>query len=473
MLLNACADDTSNGSTTLALVATPAPATAPTVPADSAVHGHEPDQAQAGAATELTVTARDLAFEPTELSVPVNQPVRLTFINSGAIEHDWEVHEITVTGLTAIEQPVTFNERMTGLWDAALADGLPYAAAGSKEQMVIEFIPTTPGTYEMMCMVPGHAQAGMTGTFTVTAGAGETAATTPTTAEPVDFEEMDRLHEAGIASFPATTAGLGGQPLEFRTEGDVKVFDLTCDVVQWEVEPGKLVEAWGYNGVVPGPEIRVTEGDKVRINVTNNLAESTAIHWHGLMVPNAMDGVPFITQPPIKPGATFVYEFAVKPAGTHMYHSHLNAAHQVSKGLLGAFIVEPKDATTRPAFDQEWTIVINDGPLGFTLNGKSFPATQPFVVKQGEQLLIRYMNEGMMIHPMHLHGMPQLVIAKDGYLQPMPWLCDTLNVAPGERWEVIVDATELGTWALHCHILTHAESEHGMFGMVTALIVEE
>jgi FtsP/CotA-like multicopper oxidase with cupredoxin domain len=156
-----------------------------------------------------------------------------------------------------------------------------------------------------------------------------------------------------------------------------------------------------------------------------------------------------------------------------MYHSHHNAANQVSKGLLGSFIVEPKDPASRPAFDREFTIVLNDGPHGFTINGKGFPATQPLICKKDEKVLIRYMNEGMMIHPMHLHGMPQLVIAKDGYLQPQPWMCDTLNVAPGERWEVIVDATELGAWAFHCHILTHAESAHGMFGMVTVFIVEE
>ena len=286
-------------------------------------------------------------------------------------------------------------------------------------------------------------------------------------------DEMDRMHEAGINAFPAPTEGLGGQPLEYELDGDVKVFKLTCSVIEWETEPGKYVEGWAYNGVVPGPEIRVTEGDKVRILVTNELEESTSVHWHGLMVPVAMDGVPFLTQPPIKPGETFTYEFEAKPAGSHMYHSHHNAAHQVSYGLLGAFIVEPQDPTTRPAFDREHTIILNDGPHGFTINGKGFPATQPVLAKKGEKVLIRYMNEGMMIHPMHLHGMPQLVVAKDGWLQPMPWMCDTLNVAPGERWDVIVDATEVGAWAFHCHILTHAESAHGMFGMVTVFIVEE
>ena len=292
---------------------------------------------------------------------------------------------------------------------------------------------------------------------------------------PMTADEMDAIHEAGVKAFPAPTAGLGGQPLPYVMDGDVKVFALTCQVVPWEHAPGQIVEAWSYNGVVPGPEIRVTEGDKIRVLVQNEMPQSTAVHWHGLMVPNAMDGVPGITQAPIKPGETFTYEFQIRDgnAGTHMYHSHYNSAEQVTKGLLGAFIVDPKDPTTRPAFDREYTIVLNDGPIGaYSLNGKTFPATAPLTAKLGERVLIRYMNEGMMIHPMHLHGMPMLVTAQDGYLVPQPYTCDTLNIAPGQRFETIVEATEVGAWAFHCHILSHAEGSHGMFGMVTAFIVE-
>jgi FtsP/CotA-like multicopper oxidase with cupredoxin domain len=287
---------------------------------------------------------------------------------------------------------------------------------------------------------------------------------------------MDAMHEAGIKSFPAPTQGLGGQPLEYTMDGDVKVFNLTASVIEWEFAPGEYAEAWAYNGVVPGPEIRVTEGDKVRVNITNNLNETTAIHWHGLIVPADQDGVPFITQPPIKPGESFTYEFPIREgnAGTHMYHSHMNAAEQVTRGMLGAFIVEPKDPSTRPQFDREYTLVLNDGYIGgYSLNGKSFPATHPLVAKRGEKVLIRYLNEGVMIHPMHLHGMPMTVVACDGYLLPQPYMCDTLNIAPGQRFEAIVEATEVGTWAFHCHILTHAESAHGMFGMVTVFVVEE
>jgi manganese oxidase len=299
-----------------------------------------------------------------------------------------------------------------------------------------------------------------------------TALANPTSARAMS-DAMDANEEAKLKSFPVKTNGQGNQPFLPKLDGTTKVFDLTASHIQWEIEPGKLVEAMAYNNQVPGPEIRVTEGDRVRVVLHNELTESTAIHFHGLRVPNDQDGVPFITQPPVKSGETFTYEFTVKPAGSHMYHSHHNAMKQVSLGMLGAFIVEPKDPTTRPAFDKDYTMVLNDGQQGFTFNGKSFPATQPLTAKLGQKVLIRFMNEGMMIHPMHLHGMPMQVIAKDGYLLPQPYMCDTLNIAPGDRWEVLVDADNPGVWAFHCHILPHAEGDKGMFGMVTALVVEK
>jgi len=284
---------------------------------------------------------------------------------------------------------------------------------------------------------------------------------------------MDAMHEAGIKAFPAKTAGKGNQLLAPKIIGGVKVYEITASVVQWETAPGQKVEAWTYNEQVPGPVIRVKEGDKVRMILHNKLPESTAVHFHGLELPNNMDGVPFITQPPIKPGESFTYEFTVPNAGSHMYHSHHNAAKQVGLGMLGAFIVEPKvPMPIEKGVDVDYVMILNDGMHGYTLNGKSFPATEPVKAKKGQKLRIRYMNEGMMIHPMHLHGMHMTVIAKDGWEQPAPWKCDTLNIAPGERGDVIVNCNNPGVWAFHCHILPHAESDHGMFGMVTALIVE-
>ncbi len=265
-------------------------------------------------------------------------------------------------------------------------------------------------------------------------------------------EAMDKMHEAGIKAFPAKTAGKGNQLLEPKIRNGVKVYELTARKIRWETAPGQTVEAWAYNDQIPGPQIRVREGDRVRVTIKNELPESTAIHFHGVEL--------------------YTYEFTAPNPGSHMYHSHHNAATQVGLGLLGAFIIEPKNPLPIEKADVDYVLVLNDGAHGYTFNGKSFPATEPIVAKRGQKLRIRFMNEGMMIHPMHLHGMHMTVIAKDGWAQPAPWKCDTLNVAPGERWDVIVNCNNPGTWAFHCHILPHAESDHGMFGMVTALIVK-
>ena len=286
-------------------------------------------------------------------------------------------------------------------------------------------------------------------------------------------DAMDAMHEKGMKAFPAKTAGKGAQSLTPKMDGAVKVYEITAKKIKWETEPGKLVEAWAYNDQVPGPTIRVKEGDRVRVILHNQLPESTAVHFHGVEVPNAMDGVPFITQPPVKPGESFTYEFTVTNTGSHMYHSHHNSAKQVGLGLLGAFLVEPRTPKPIENVDADFVFVLNDGAHGYTFNGKSFPATDPLVAKLGQKVRIRFMNEGMMIHPMHLHGMHMTVIAKDGWDVPAPWKCDTLNVAPGERWDVIVNCNNPGTWAFHCHILPHAESAMGMFGMVTALVVQK
>jgi FtsP/CotA-like multicopper oxidase with cupredoxin domain len=288
-------------------------------------------------------------------------------------------------------------------------------------------------------------------------------------------DEMDAMHKAGVETF---VANAGQDPtfwrpaMEPRLENGVKVFEVTCTQGPWETEPGKPVEAMMYNGMVPGPEIRVTEGDQVRVICHNEMDQSTSIHFHGVLLANNMDGVPYITQDPIRKGESFTYEFTARNPGSHMYHSHHNAAEQVTKGLMGAFIIEPLDKTSEPAVDADYTMVLNDSGVGLTINGKGFPHTQPIIAQLGQTIRVRYMNEGLLIHPMHLHGIPQTVFAKDGWPLPMPYKCDTLNIAPGERWDVTIVCDEPGVWAYHCHILTHAESAHGMFGMVTALIIQ-
>lgn len=304
-----------------------------------------------------------------------------------------------------------------------------------------------------------------------------TAATTPAVTT-VDWQKIDEDHKKGVVNFlknakAPLTKGKGMQELAPRIENGVKVWELTMDEVDWEVSPGQVEKARGYNNQIPGPTLRATEGDKVKIVVKNNLTESSAVHWHGLYVPNNMDGVPFVTQLPIEPGKTWTYEFTIRNQGTHMYHSHHNSADQVNRGLLGGFIVAPKDPTTYPKYDQEVILIMNDSLLGFTLNGKGFPATSPIVAQKGSRLLVRWMNEGMMYHPMHLHGMPMEVFQRDGWPVSPPYKTDTIDVPPGNRMDCIIECTEPGLWAFHCHVLSHAEYEGGFFGLVTVLAIED
>jgi len=278
----------------------------------------------------------------------------------------------------------------------------------------------------------------------------------------------------------ASVDGMGNQPFgEPKRDGDWKVFDLTVDKITHRIDAVKdPIDALGFNGTWPGPRIDVIEGDRVRAIFTNNLDETTGIHFHGQQLPNNMDGVPHITQDPIQPGASFAYEFTARTTGSHMYHSHHNATDQVGRGLLGAFIVHPKDPGQRVGrkygVSQDIVWISNDSLGGFTINGRGFPATAPLVANLGEKILVRFMNEGVMMHPWHLHGMPMHVVARDGYeLGSASFRCDTLGVNPGERWDVVIDCTEPGAWAFHCHILPHAEGQDGMYGMVTALVVQE
>ena len=261
-------------------------------------------------------------------------------------------------------------------------------------------------------------------------------------------------------------------PLTPTLDGDVKVFELTIDEIEQRIDEKMApVAALGYNGQWPGPTIRVTEGDKVRAIFKNNLKETTGVHFHGIDFGNFfMDGVPFVTQLPIPPGESFTYEFVANPAGSMMYHSHHNASDQVGRGLLGAFIIDPKEPTVK--YDREYIWISNDTLGGFTINGHGFPAVVPVLAAVGETVLIRYMNEGIMMHPWHSHGYTQRVVARDGRpLGTAEFDCDTLGVNPGERYDVTITADRPGVWAFHCHILPHVEGLNGMFGMVTTLIV--
>jgi len=261
------------------------------------------------------------------------------------------------------------------------------------------------------------------------------------------------------------------QPLTPELDGDVKVFRLTIDEIELQIdERREPIAALGYNGQVPGPTIRVKQGDRVRAIFTNNLKETTGVHFHGMAFDDFFqDGVPFVTQLPIVPGESYTYEFVARSSGSLMYHSHHNATDQVGRGLLGAFIVEPADDPV--TYDREYIWVSNDVLGGFTVNGHGFPATVPILAAVGETVRVRFMNEGVMMHPFHSHGFVMKVVARDGRpLGSAAFECDTLGVNPGERWDALITVDRPGVWAFHCHILPHVEGMTGMFGMVNTIV---
>jgi FtsP/CotA-like multicopper oxidase with cupredoxin domain len=264
-----------------------------------------------------------------------------------------------------------------------------------------------------------------------------------------------------------------------RIEGGVKVFELETSVIKWNILANARVAAYAFNNQVPGPRIRITEGDRIRINVTNKLPEPTTIHWHGLILPNEMDGASEITQEPIPPGGRYTYEFEAKQRGTFFYHSHHDVDRQQTMGLYGALIIDPREPSALQ-YDQELVIQLQewtfkDGytfpamamegalPNFFTINGKSFPETETVELKVGQRLLVRFIGSSSgFIHPMHIHGGPFEIIETDGY--PVPesarLIKDTVNVGPGERYDVIWEAREPGKWLLHCHINHHTTNDN-------------
>ena len=404
------------------------------------------------AATVIEVSMKDFSFTPAMVEVP-SSGATIRLRNDGSVAHNMKVPSL---GLTSdLVQPGEAKDFR-----------IPATAAGD---------------YDLMCDQPGHADSGMKGMLMVADGGGtggDGIAAPPTT---MGWQEMDAMMEAVAAQFPAKTQGHGGDRMEPTVLADgTKEFDLEAKIVKWEVAPGKIVDAWTYNGVVPAPEIHVKSGDKIRIVLTNHLPESTSLHLHGIKVPNAMDGVDPYTQPAIPPGESFTYEFVADGPAVGIYHSHHDAQAQVPNGLFGAFLIDDMPIPQKlidkgyTKVDKSVNMVLNDaGTIGLSLNGKSFPATEPTTLKVGEVLLVNYLNEGLMAHPMHLHQPIGWIIAKDGVPLDEPMPGDTINVAPGERYTVLYKAEDPGVWAWHCHILNHAEGPTGMFGMVTALIVEQ
>jgi FtsP/CotA-like multicopper oxidase with cupredoxin domain len=272
-------------------------------------------------------------------------------------------------------------------------------------------------------------------------------------------------------------------------------FTLTASEFDWQLMDDTVVRAWGYNGQMPGPELRVREGDRVRVTLTNELPVPTTIHWHGINVPNAMDGVAGLNQAPVEPAASFVYDFVATPAGTRWYHAHTDPALQVPIGLYGSLIVEPRDR--HETYDRDYTYVLAEwdaeltpavaagtasrgpgdrtlrgGELGsdyFLMNGRMHGAVPPIVVKTGERVLIRLLNAGSLPHAFHTHGHSFTIVATDG--NPVPagarWTKDTLLIGPSERYDLALVADNPGVWMVHCHMEHHMAN-----GMMTLIAYE-
>lgn len=288
----------------------------------------------------------------------------------------------------------------------------------------------------------------------------------------------------------------GAQVLEPKIENGVKVFELETKMTKWNILPNVQVDAVSVNGQIPGPTLRVTEGDTVRINVTNKLEDTTSIHWHGMILPNEMDGVAGLTQKPIPVGETFSYEFTTVQNGTYFYHSHDDSDRQQSLGLYGSLIIDPKDSDDTIETDHEYTVQLQEWlhkewltypampmegafPNYFTINGKSFPSTDTIKMKQGETLRMRFIGSNTMaVHPMHMHGGPFEVVAVDGEtLEPdQRYLRDTVNIGPGQHYDVVWTARKPGKWLVHCHIPHHTTNNNtetdGGGGLMMVIDVE-
>jgi len=270
-----------------------------------------------------------------------------------------------------------------------------------------------------------------------------------------------------------------GTTLPWRVVDGVKVAHLIAQPVQHEFAPGMSAECWGYNGSTPGPTIEAIEGDRVRIYVTNKLPEPTSVHWHGVILPNGMDGVSGLNQKPIEVGQTFMYEFTLKHAGTFMYHPHFDEMTQIALGMVGMLIVHPRRPVGPPVtrdfvlMTHEWRLDVGakrPNPLEMTdwnlltFNSKAFPATQPLLMKTGERVRIRLGNLGPMDHhPIHLHGLNFVTTATDGGYVPKSaqYPESTVLVPVGSTRVIEFEPGEPGDWAMHCHMTHHTMTQMG------------
>ena len=286
------------------------------------------------------------------------------------------------------------------------------------------------------------------------------------------------LQDSAIVSARPAVVTPNGASLPFVMKDGVKEFRLVAEPVEREFAPGMKVKCWGYNGLTPGPTIEAVEGDRVRFLVANRLPESTSIHWHGIILPNGMDGVSGLNQREIRPGETYAYEFTLRQHGTHMYHPHADEMLQMAVGMMGMFIIHPRQREDPPV-DREFALMLHAFAVHpgtyrpdpsimtefnmFTFNSRVFPGTEPLVVRTGQRVRIRIGNLSMDEHPIHIHGHAFRVTGTDG--GPVPnsaqWPETTVLVPVGSTRDVEFVADNPGDWALHCHKSHHAMNAMG------------
>lgn len=278
-----------------------------------------------------------------------------------------------------------------------------------------------------------------------------------------------------------------GKSLPWKIVDGVKVFHLIAEEVNHEFAPGLKAKCWGYNGSVHGPTIEAVEGDHIRIYVTNRLQAPTTIHWHGVYLPNGMDGVGGLNQKVIREGETFVYEWVVRQHGTFMYHSHHDEMTQIALGLTGMIVFHPRNPSPGYRVDRDYAIMLHEWSVRvgtarpdpnemtdfnvLTMNGKVFPGTAPLVAKVGDRIRIRFGNLSPMDHhPIHIHGHYWKITATDGGQIPVSaqWPETTVLVPVGATRDVEFVASEPGDWAMHCHMTHHVMNQmgHGIPNMV-------
>jgi FtsP/CotA-like multicopper oxidase with cupredoxin domain len=312
-------------------------------------------------------------------------------------------------------------------------------------------------------------------------------------AAAVIVRRADAQAQAPRARVPAP----GGQPavitpngwtLPLRIVDGVKVGHLVAESVDHEFAPGLRAQCWGYNGGTPGPTIEAVEGDRLRLYVTNRLPEATTVHWHGIVVPNGMDGVAGLTQPAIEPGETFAYEFTLPRAGTFMYHPHFDEMTQIALGMHGMFVVHPR-RPRGPRVDRDFALMTHEWRIDvgarrphpsemsdfnvLTFNSKAFPSTEPLLVGRGERVRIRLGNLSPMDHhPIHIHGVSFRVTGTDGGEVPASaQLPETTVLVPvGATRDIELVPDEPGDWPMHCHMTHHIMTQmgHGLPNLIGA-----